>query len=294
MEETKHKLTVEALSDGRYWRLDAYLANKYPEKSRSFFQNLIAAGKVTVNGSVATKSVRLRGGEELTWVEPQKEKKPVAQNIPLDVIYEDGDIIVINKPAGLVVHPACGHPDNTLLNALFYLAKDKYFPYLVHRLDKDTTGILVVAKNETAKLKLIQQFQRRTVEKTYVAVVKGVIDYGRAYIDAPLGRSARNRFVVEVGAGAKKNSTTEMRKIKAAKDYTVVEVMPKTGRTHQIRAHFAYIKHPVLGDAVYGGSCSQAQRPMLHAYHIKFIHPSTGKKVEFTAPLPDDIKRFME
>ncbi len=293
MEEKKHMTKVEISIHAHPWRLDSYLAKTNPEFSRSFFQNLIKEGKVLVNDAKAQKSCRLSGGETIFWFEPAVKSGITPQNISIDIIYEDGDIIVVDKKPGLVVHPACGHPDGTILNALVWRAAGKYFPYLIHRLDKDTSGILVVAKSERAKLKLTRQFQKRTVEKTYIAVIKGKTDFKRAFIDAPLGRSIRNRFKIEVGSGTKKDSATEVLKIKEGNDHSIVEVRPKTGRTHQIRAHFSYINHPVLGDALYGGAYPGASRPLLHAYKIKFVHPSKNRKVEFVAPIPPDIKAYI-
>lgn len=287
----KNELRVERIEHP--WRLDSYLACKYPEHSRSYFQDIIAKGNVLVNGSVASKSCKLRGGEYLVWFEEEKSNTIVAQSLPLEIIYEDDAILVLNKPDNLVVHPACGHPDGTLLNALYYYAKERFKPYLVHRLDKDTTGVLVVAKNENSKVKLIDQFKNRKVEKIYLAVVKGVVGFKKAFVDAPLGRGTRNRFMVEVGSGAKKPSATEIIRVKVNDGYTVVEIRPLTGRTHQIRAHLSYIKHPVLGDVQYGGTWEGVKRPLLHAYKIKFTHPEKNKTVEFEAPIPDDIKSFI-
>ncbi len=286
-------IIAEPPKNGVVCRLDSYLAGAYNDYSRSFFQKLLINGKVFVNGRPAEKSEKITGGEEIVWYEPKKNSRISGEDIPLKIIYEDDDIIVVDKPAGMVVHPACGHFSGTLLNALLHRSKDAYYPYLVHRLDKDTTGVLVAAKNEKAKRKVIRQFQRRSVKKVYLAVVKGALKFAHAQIDAPLGRSMKNRFKIEVGSAARKESYTELKTIKSAEEFSVVELRPKTGRTHQIRAHMAYIKHPVLGDVVYGGAQSGVVRPLLHARKIEFVHPGKNEKVAFESPVPEDIKKFL-
>jgi 23S rRNA pseudouridine1911/1915/1917 synthase len=194
----------------------------------------------------------------------------------------------------MVVHPACGHYDDTVLNALYAHAGGKFIPFLVHRLDKDTSGILVIAKNEKAKNSLVKQFEKRAVKKVYMTAVKGNINEDRGRIEAPLGRSPNDRKKIVVGPLAKKNSVTEFKVLFRSRDYSVLEVYPLTGRTHQIRSHMVYIGHPVIGDIYYGGPASSAGRTfvrqMLHARRISFTHPTTGKKVEFEAPVPDDMK----
>ncbi|PKN02258.1 MAG: RNA pseudouridine synthase [Elusimicrobia bacterium HGW-Elusimicrobia-1] len=289
-------IVVKARDGVKYTRLDALLATEFPEMSRSFFQKLIESRKVTVDGVCGKNRSRVVGGETVSWDEPPPVPALLAQDIPLDIIYEDDDIIGVNKPAGFVVHPACGHPHGTLANALSGLASSRgesWRPYLVHRLDKDTTGVMIAAKNERAKVKLSNQFKARTVAKTYIAVVKGVVSFGKAVIDAPLGRSASNRFVVEVGAGARKESLTEIEKIAETSTLSVFAARPKTGRTHQIRAHFAYIGHPILGDTLYGGAADGVSRPLLHALRIEFDHPVSGRRIKLRASVPPDMAKYV-
>ncbi|MDI6756470.1 MAG: RluA family pseudouridine synthase [Endomicrobiia bacterium] len=280
----------------KYTRIDAFLADEFPELSRSYFQKLIEAGKVFIDGAPCENKSRLFGGETVSCSLSPEKNGVRPENISLDVIHEDGDIIVVNKPAGLVVHPACGHPDGTFANALSgrsEMSGESWRPYLVHRLDKETTGVIVAAKNESAKINLSNQFKNRTVDKTYVAVVKGETDFRKAVIDAPLGRSASNRFMIEVGAGARKESLTEIERFARSSGVSVFLVKPKTGRTHQIRAHFSYIGHPILGDALYGGAAEGVSRPLLHALRIEFNHPVSKRRVKYEASLPPDMAKYV-
>lgn len=283
-------------------RLDVYLAKKNPSRSRSFFQKLIESGGVEINGVVVKdKNTPVIGDEVITLKREIFENidKPIfrradvlhGDNIPLDIIYEDNDLVVINKQAGLVVHPACGHPDGTLVDALGVYAGARWKPYLAHRLDKDTTGVIVIAKNERARDILARQFKNRLVEKVYIAIVRGVVGFKKAVIDAPLGRKPTNRFLSAVGEGVKmRDSYTEAEKILDGDGWSALVVRPKTGRTHQIRAHFAFIKHPILGDAMYGDENKIVTRPLLHAYSITLNHPSEiNRRVTYKAPLPEDM-----
>lgn len=275
-------------------RIDSCLAKAMPDYSRGYFHRLIKDGKVTVNGRAVIPHQGVKPGDTVEFEHENVVKQIVAQNLPLDIIYEDKDLLVINKEPGIVVHPACGHWDGTLLNALFGHAKGKYNPMLVHRLDKDTSGIIVVAKTEKAKNSLAKQFQNRTIKKVYITAVKGSVNENRGHIDAPLGRSPNDRKKIVVGPLAKKNGITEFQVLFRSPEYSVLEVYPLTGRTHQIRSHMVYIGHPVLGDVFYGGLESIKEtiypRQMLHAKRISFTHPSTGKRVEFEASLPADMK----
>ena len=216
------------------------------------------------------------------------------ENIPLNIIYEDNDIIVINKQSNLVVHPSFGHKTGTLLNALLYHFKGKYNPFMVHRLDKDTTGAIIFAKNEKSKVSLSKQFQKRTIHKTYITAVMGTVFEEKGRIEAPLGRSLQNRKIIEVGPLAKKQAITEFKVLSRNRDISLLEVHIITGRTHQIRSHMKYIGHPVLGDVSYGGSDHlkdiKFARQMLHSYRVKFTHPTTSKQIEIVASLPNDMK----
>lgn len=278
-------------------RVDSFLAGVFKDYSRSYFQKLAEKGKVSVNGKEALVSHKLKRGDEVA-VEFEKEEKLdiKAENIKLDIIYEDGDIIIVNKQPGIVVHPSYGHPSGTLLNALMGHAKGKFNPYLVHRLDKDTSGLIIFAKNEKSKISISKQLQKRAVKKIYYAAVKGIIVENRGRIEAPLGRSPQNRKLMSVNPLAKKMAITEFKVISRKGDYTLVEVNIITGRTHQIRSHMKYINHPVIGDKQYGGpetiEGKQYDRQMLHAHSVTFTHPKTAKTVEFSAPLPADMKEI--
>jgi len=275
-------------------RIDSFLAGALPSYSRGYFQKLIKAGKVTINGSAVNSHQSAKTGDEVEFEIETVIKQVLAQDLPLEIIYEDKDIMVINKAPGMVVHPACGHRDGTVLNALYAHAGGKFNPFLVHRLDKDTSGILVIAKNEKAKKSLVKQFEKRAVKKVYITAVKGCVNENRGRIEAPLGRSPSDRKKIVVGPLAKKNSVTEFKVVLRSGEYSVLEVYPLTGRTHQIRSHMVYIGHPVLGDVFYGGlqqlKETQYSRQMLHARRITFTHPSAAKQVEFEAPIPEDMK----
>ena len=281
--------------NSRKERTDSFLASAFKDYSRSYFQKLAGEKKIFVNGKAVLPSYRLKEGDEIGF-EFEKEKPAgiSAENISLDIIYEDGDLIIVNKPSGIVVHPSYGHPSGTLLNALMYYAKGAYNPYMVHRLDKDTSGIIIFAKNEKAKISLSKQLQKRTVKKIYYAALKGTVIENKARIEAPLGRSKENRKIMSVNPSAKKMAVTEFKVIERKGDFTLAEIRIITGRTHQIRSHMKYINHPVIGDVQYGGpekaGGKEFKRQMLHAYSISFTHPSICKNVEFKAELPQDMK----
>lgn len=283
-------LTVESEAE----RLDSYLHKKNSEYSRGYFQRLIKSGQVTVNGKIKNVAHYILKKDDSIQITFNDESKNIkAENVELDIIYEDEDLLIVNKAPGVVVHPACGHYSGTLLNALAGYAKDKFTPLLVHRLDKDTSGIIVTAKNERAKNSMVKQFQNRTISKIYLAAVQGIINENKGYIEAPLGRSPDDRKKIVVGPLATKMAITEFSVVKRCDNFTLLEVHPITGRTHQIRSHMTYIGHPVLGDHFYGGLPSIGElhfkRQMLHAYKIAFSHPSTGHHVKFTASIPSDM-----
>ncbi len=277
-------------------RLDCYLNNRHKDYSRTFFQNMIKDGKVLVNGKQVHPSYKAKKNDVMEYtIEETASVTLKAEKIPLDIIYEDDDIIVINKQADLVVHPSYGHETGTLLNALLYHFKNKISPFMVHRLDKDTTGAIIFAKNEKAKVSLSKQFQKRTINKTYIAAVTGAVLEDNGRIEAPLGRSLANRKIIEVGPLAKKMAITEFKVLSRNRDMSLLQVHIITGRTHQIRSHMKYIGHPVLGDVAYGGSDHigdmKFTRQMLHSYRIVFTHPVTSKQMEIIAPLPKDLKK---
>ena len=279
-------------------RVDVYLVKQQPSFSRGYFQKLINAGQVKVNGESVVSHYRMKQGDTVEVFFVSEPSELIAEKRELSIVHEDDDIIVINKPAGLVVHPACGHPRGTLLNALAGHASGAFTPLLVHRLDKDTSGVLIVAKNERAKNSLVKQFQHRVVKKVYLAVVTGCVSEERGSIEAPLGRSPNDRKKMVVGPLAKKTAFTEFVVLQRTQQLSLLEVHPVTGRTHQIRSHLSYIKHPVAGDVTYGGPEQigehQFKRHMLHAYRISFTHPSTSRTVKFMAPPPPDILHFFK
>ena len=280
-------------------RLDCFMNNLHKDYSRTYFQKSIKDSKVLVNNKSVNPSYKVKFGDEITYtLEEEQTISLKSEKIPLNVIYEDNDIIVINKQSNLVVHPSFGHETGTLLNALMYHFKGKCNPFMVHRLDKDTTGAIIFAKNEKSKVSLSKQFQKRTVHKTYVAAVTGTVVEEKGRIEAPLGRSMQNRKIMEVGPLAKKQAVTEFKVLSRSRDISLLEVHIITGRTHQIRSHMKYIGHPVLGDVAYGGSDHlkdiKFTRQMLHSYRVKFTHPTTSKPIELIAPLPEDMKQLFK
>jgi 23S rRNA pseudouridine1911/1915/1917 synthase len=280
-------------------RLDKFLGEKCPELSRTHAQKLIAEGLVTVNGRVARASLKLDTGDKIdVTIPPEAPGHLTPEAIPLKIIYEDNDLMVIDKPAGLTVHPAPGHPAHTLANAVVghlpELAEDdeSLRPGIVHRLDKDTSGLILVAKNRVAQANLSEQFKSRLVSKHYQVLVKGKLKPETGIIEANIGRDPRNRqrmAVVTKGRAAR----TEYRVIRYIGNYTLLEIKPETGRTHQIRVHLAAIGFPVVGDATYGVPSPHLVRQFLHAAKIRFQLPSTGEYVEFQSPLPPDLEQAL-
>ena len=288
------------ISDKERIRLDNFIKEKFPDYSRGYFQRLIKNGFVKINEKHSESGHKIRIGDIVEILFADKEQKILPFQIPLEIIFEDDDLIVINKQPNLVVHPAGCHQMDTLVNGLLYYCDRKYYPFLVHRLDKDTTGVIVVAKNEKSKEFLSKQFQNRNVEKKYLTIVNGIIKEDDGVIETPLGRSREFRKKIVVASTSKKMSKTFFKVIERFKNATYLEVKPYTGRTHQIRVHLAYIGHPVIGDVEYGkvaagGKSSEiAKRQLLHASNIKFIHPTSKKRVEFSAPLPEDFKSALK
>lgn len=292
---------IELAVDVNGTRLDKYLASKLDQFSRSTLQRLIEAGQVRVNGRARGASYKPRPGDLVTLHVPPPEPTELRpEPIGLDVLYTDSDLIVLNKPAGLVVHPSAGHAEGTLVNALLYHAPDisiggTHRPGIVHRLDRDTSGVLLVAKNESALENLQKQFHARTISKTYLALVQGGIVHPRGQIDAPIGRDPRDRKRMAVTSGRARQAETEFAVKLNLGPYQLLELYPKTGRTHQLRVHLAFIGHPVVGDPVYGKTKSglNVPRQLLHAWKISFEHPRTGERQNFTAPLPGDFRQVL-
>ncbi|HAZ10192.1 MAG TPA: RNA pseudouridine synthase [Candidatus Omnitrophica bacterium] len=290
------------------------------EISRTVVQEMIQKGEILLKGKVVKVSHKVNAGDkiEIDLEKLEKEslaehcnKIPKAEKLPLNIIYEDEDILVINKPAGMVVHPACGNYSGTLVNALLNYkgfltefnkpreTKDEKHtlrPGIVHRLDKDTSGIMLVAKTGVALRKLSNQLKNRTVTKIYIAVAKGIIDLEEGIIDLPINHDKKNRMRMVVDRDLGKEAVTHYKVISRNKEknFTILEVTPKTGRTHQIRIHFSHIGHPILGDALYNGPrVPGLSRQALHAKSISFIHPAKNIQVEFSAEIPSDIQQFL-
>jgi 23S rRNA pseudouridine1911/1915/1917 synthase len=281
-------------------RLDKYLLPQFPDLSRARLQKLIEDGHIRVNDMVVKPGHPVKPGDIVSITLPHEEiTTPLPQSIPLEIVYEDKDIVVINKPAGLTVHPAPGHRENTLVNAI--LAKypdmvsfnDSERPGIVHRLDKDTSGLMVIARNKKAQDDLINKFKQHEVNKGYITLVKGKLEPENGVIDAPIGRHPVHRqrmAVVEGGREAK----TSYRVIKYIGSYTLLEVILQTGRTHQIRVHLAAIGFPVVGDNIYGVKSPYLKRQFLHAYKLGFNLPGSGEYREFNAELPGDLQSALD
>jgi 23S rRNA pseudouridine1911/1915/1917 synthase len=281
-------------------RLDKFLGERCPELSRTHAQKLIADGLVTVNGRVSRASLKLNAGDKIDFtITPEEPSYLIPEVMPLKIIYEDSDLMVIDKPAGLAVHPAPGHPAHTLANAVMghlpELAEDgeSLRPGIVHRLDKDTSGLILVAKNRVAQANLSDQFKSRTVSKYYQVLVKGRLTPETGIIEANIGRDPRNRQRMAVVTGGRA-ARTEYRVIKYIGDYSLLEIKPETGRTHQIRVHLAAIGFPVVGDATYGVTSPHLSRQFLHACKIRFQLPSTCEWVEFQSLLPADLEQALK
>jgi len=280
-------------------RLDKFVGERCPELSRTHAQKLIAAGLVTVNGRPARASLKLEAGDSIgITIPPEPPSQLAPEAIPLTILYEDDDLLVVDKPAGLAVHPAPGHPGHTLANAVLAylpaLAKngDTARPGIVHRLDKDTSGVILVAKNRLAQANLAAQFKARTVAKAYLVLVKGKLTPESGAIEAAIGRDPRHRQRMAVVSRGRE-ARTAYRVIKYVGGHSLLEIKPETGRTHQIRVHLAAIGFPVVGDATYGVPSPHVSRQFLHASKIGFRLPSTGAWVEFESPLPEDLERAL-
>ena len=296
-------IRLRASEESKNQRLDAFLASSLDGLTRSQATRLIESGEVAVNGRAVSKSYKLAGGEDIAVTLPEPEPvEAVPQDIPLDVVYEGADVIVVNKPSGMVVHPAPGHPDGTLVNALLYHCAGTLSgiggalrPGIVHRIDRDTSGLIIAAKNDAAHQYLSAQLADHTLARTYECIVVGALREDRGTVDAPIARHPTDRKRMAVVAGGRE-AVTHWEVIARYPGYTHVRCRLETGRTHQIRVHMAYIGHPILGDTVYGakkevpgltGQC-------LHAVGLRFLHPRTHEVMELSCPLPEEFTRMLQ
>ena len=278
-------------------RIDKFLTESCPDFSRSFLQKLLKSGLVDVNGKAVKSSYRLSAGESVFFEVPEAVEAEIkAENIPLDILYEDEDLILINKPKGMVVHPAAGHYEGTLVNGLMYHCKDQLSgingvmrPGIVHRIDMDTTGVLVVCKNDFSHNSIAEQLKVHSITRKYYAIVYGNIKEDEGTVHAPIGRHPTDRKKMSINSKNGRDAITHYRVLERFGQYTYIECQLETGRTHQIRVHMTSLGHPLLGDEVYGPSKQpfHLQGQTLHAGVLGFIHPRTGNYMEFQAPLPE-------
>jgi len=281
-------------------RLDHYLAGLDTGLTRSQLQRLITEGEVLVNGSPAKPSQKVRVGDQVILsVPPPRPTSLLAQDIPVNVVYQDQELVVIDKPPGLAVHPGPGHPDSTLVNALLAMCPDiegiggEIRPGIVHRLDKDTSGLMMVAKTHQAHTNLSAQIKDRQVTKGYLALVEGIPNPSQGKVDAPVGRHPRRRTHMAVVVGGRE-ARTGYKVRENFKEHSLLELYLETGRTHQIRVHMAYIGHPLVGDTTYGHASPLVDRHFLHAFHLGFKHPVSGEPLEFQIGLPADLTPALE
>jgi 23S rRNA pseudouridine1911/1915/1917 synthase len=309
-------LTLHVGNSIKERRLDKYLHSRFSDLSRRFIQNAIKAGSVQVNGKIAKPSFKLNPGDKIDLTLPRQPSKEILpEDIPLDIIYEDSCLIVLNKQPGILVHPARGNTHGTLVNALaFYSDKlssglGEFRPGIVHRLDKNTTGVMVVAKDDTTQWRVAKQFERRQVKKSYLAIVHGTPELTADRIKAPLGIHPRAREKYAIRPGIGKEAITFYEVLESFRGFSLLKLTPKTGRTHQIRVHLSYIKHPIVADDMYGGRLvypwqladaePAVQQPVidrvaLHAHTLEFKHPKTDEMVKFEAPLPEDMQNLLD
>ena len=294
---TPEAFTLEVVS--REERLDIYLVSQRPDLTRSQIRLLIGNGHVLVNGTSSKPGHKLNAGDEVQVTVPEPQASGLqGEDIAVNVLYQDADLAVVDKPAGLSVHPGPGHPTGTLVNALLAICPDiagigdTVRPGIVHRLDKDTSGVMVAAKTTAAHQHLARQLASRSMSKTYRALTVGEVLPAEGTLRYPIGRDRANRKRMAVVEGGR-DSVTGYQVIGRVGDCSLLNVFPQTGRTHQIRVHFAAIGHPLLGDGLYGKKSPLLSRQFLHAYSLGFVHPSTGEKMTFTAPLPEDMNEVL-
>lgn len=285
-------------------RIDKFLSDELPDISRSYIQKLIKEEHITVNGKVVKANYKLNSGDLLILEEPElKEPDILAEDIPLDVLYEDSDLLIVNKPKGMVVHPSAGHYSGTLVNALMHYCKDDLSgingvmrPGIVHRIDMDTTGSLLVCKNDFTHNDVAEQLKVHSIKRIYHAIVHGVIKEDEGTVDAPIGRHPIDRKKMSINHKNGKEAVTHYKVIQRFRNYTYIQCQLETGRTHQIRVHMASLQHPLVGDEVYGpAKCPfKLQGQTLHAKTIGIIHPRTGEYIEANAPLPEYFESLLK
>jgi len=283
-------------------RIDAYISEK-TEYSRTAVQRLIEENKIVVNGKIEKASYKVQIGDKIEIEEePAKEIELKAQDIPLEILYEDKDIIIVNKPKGMVVHPANGNPDGTLVNAIMSICKDSLSgiggeirPGIVHRLDKNTSGAIIIAKNDKAHINLSEQLKNHEIKKTYIALVRGVVKENNATINMPIGRSKKDRKKMDVDKNGKE-AITHFKVLKRYSNCSLLEINIETGRTHQIRVHLSHIGYPIIGDDVYSNGKNKwnIEGQCLHAKSLEFAHPITGEKMHIEAELPEYFQKILE
>lgn len=299
------QINFEVLSEDADSRIDRYLAQQMPDQSRSFLQKLIREEQITVNGRPVKANYRLQPEDQVLVIVPDPQLPDILpENIPLDILYEDSDVLVINKPKGMVVHPAAGHYTNTVVNAVMYHCQGNLSgingvmrPGIVHRIDMDTTGAIVICKNDQAHQSLAQQLKEHSITRSYRAIVWNNLKEDEGTVDRPIGRHPVDRKKMAVNEKNGKPAVTHYRVLERFGRFTYIECRLETGRTHQIRVHMASIGHPLLGDEVYGPSGKQPfrlQGQCLHAMTLGFLHPSTGEYVEFEAPLPEYFTQLLK
>ncbi len=301
MDTIINKYLVTEQDDAK--RLDAYASSLNSIESRSMAQKLIKSEKILVNGNPSKEAYKIKAGDEITvMIEPPKESHIQAEDIPLDIVYEDDDILVVNKEKGMVVHPGNGNYEGTLVNAIMSYCKDSLSgiggelrPGIVHRIDKDTSGLLVVAKNDKAHINLSEQIKNHTVTKIYTCLVKGNVPEDKATIDMPIARSQNDRKKMDVDKDGKE-AVTHITVLKRYGNYTLLSVKIDTGRTHQIRVHLSHIGYPIVGDEVYskGKNEFDVHGQMLHSTKLSFVHPKTNEEMHFEAPLPEYFKEVLD
>jgi len=302
-EEQKYTFCVDEEYSGT--RVDRVLSLLFPESSRSYLQKLIEKGNICVDGKVCTsKNLKLKAGQEVELIMPEPEELTIeAEDIPLNIVYEDEDVLVVDKPKGMVVHPAVGNYSGTLVNAIMYHCGDRLSsingvirPGIVHRIDKDTSGLLMIAKNDMAHESLSAQLAEHSITRRYVALVYDNFASDEGTVDAPIGRDPKNRLKMAVTYQNSKRAVTHWHVLERFGKYTLMEARLETGRTHQIRVHMSHIKHPLVGDMVYGPKKQPLTEDgqMLHAKILGFIHPRTGEYMEFESPLPDEFENILK